>query len=246
MNFSAETQADIDTPADALLLARHPGLGPALRSFIEQQASGDLLGKVDALRRLIGTPASTLAIIGRSSSRIWQALELRKQIWVRLFVEERGMLASGRAERGEVRSLIGELLLFCRAMDRLGLGELGYGFTGKGGASMRSYVESYLWMGYPRTIIPGGMPRYCRVSMGDARGGSIFQHTIVPGYAAGTEARSQRTGRIARKLSTQTTPANTSSQAGLREDRDRASARSRWLCPRKWLTRRPGAVLISC
>ena len=107
---SAETQADIDTPADALLLAWHPGLGPALRSFIEQQASGDLLGKVDALRRLIGTPASTLAIIGRSSSRIWQALEHRKQIWVRLFVEERGMLASGRAERGEVRSLIGELL----------------------------------------------------------------------------------------------------------------------------------------
>jgi hypothetical protein len=107
---SAETQADIDTPADALLLARHPGLGPALRMFIEQQASGALLDKVDALRRLMGTPASTLAIIGRSSSRIWQAIESRKQIWVRLFVEERGMLASGRAERGEVRSLIGELL----------------------------------------------------------------------------------------------------------------------------------------
>jgi hypothetical protein len=106
----AETQADIDTPADALLLALHPGLGPALRSFIELHASGDLLAKVDAFRRLIGTTASTLAIIGRSSSRVWQAMERRKQIWVRLFVEERGMLANGRAERGEVRSLIGELL----------------------------------------------------------------------------------------------------------------------------------------
>ena len=107
---SAATQADIDTPADALLMARHPGLGRALGAFLHQRESAGPLQKVDGLRRLLETPASTLAIIGRSSSTIWQAIERRKQVWVRLFVEERGMLASGRAERGEVRSLIGELL----------------------------------------------------------------------------------------------------------------------------------------
>jgi CTP:molybdopterin cytidylyltransferase MocA len=107
---SAETQADIDTPADVLLLARHPQVGQALRTFIADVAEPGLLRKVDELRRVLSTPASTLAIIGRSSSAIWREIERRKQIWVRLFVEERGMLASGRAERGEVRSLVGELL----------------------------------------------------------------------------------------------------------------------------------------
>jgi CTP:molybdopterin cytidylyltransferase MocA len=107
---SAETQADIDTPADVLLLARHPQVGKALEAFIADLAEPVLLQKVAELRRVMSTPASTLAIIGRSSSAIWREIERRKQIWVRLFVEERGMLASGRAERGEVRSLIGELL----------------------------------------------------------------------------------------------------------------------------------------
>jgi hypothetical protein len=107
---SAETQADIDTPADVLMLARHPQVGKALRAFLDTLAPSGLLTQVDALRRLLSTPASTLAIIGRSSSAIWREIERRKQVWVRLFVEERGMLASGRAERGEVRSLIGELV----------------------------------------------------------------------------------------------------------------------------------------
>jgi len=107
---SAETQADIDTPADVLLLARHPQVGAALKAFLAEGAEPGLLAKVDGLRRVMSTPASTLAIIGRSSSAIWREIERRKQIWVRLFVEERGMLASGRAERGEVRSLIGEML----------------------------------------------------------------------------------------------------------------------------------------
>jgi CTP:molybdopterin cytidylyltransferase MocA len=107
---SAATQADIDTPADALLMARHAGLGPELGAFLDRSEAAGLLPKVDALRSLLQTPASTLAIIGRTSSSIWQAIERRKQVWVRLFAEERGMLASGRAERGEVRSLLGELL----------------------------------------------------------------------------------------------------------------------------------------
>jgi hypothetical protein len=102
---SAESRADIDTPADLLLLRDHPRLGSELREVL---ASGpeDGADRVDQLRRLVSTPGETLGIIGRASSHVWSELERRTSIWVRLFVEERGMLASGRAARGEVRSLV--------------------------------------------------------------------------------------------------------------------------------------------
>ncbi|OGO12798.1 MAG: hypothetical protein A2Z66_13330 [Chloroflexi bacterium RBG_13_66_10] len=106
---SAATRADVDTPADLLLLTRHPDLGPAVRQFLAG-APGHLTHHVESLLEVVATPASTLAVIGRSSSHLWQLLERRAQIWVRLFVEERGMLASGRMTRHEVRSLLGEAL----------------------------------------------------------------------------------------------------------------------------------------
>ncbi len=87
-------------------------------------------------------------------------------------------------EFGKMTSLIGEYLLYCRGLERLGLNELGYGFEGRGGATMRRYVESYIWLGYPRTELPGGLPRYERVAMGDTRGRllGVFQHANVPGF----------------------------------------------------------------
>jgi len=95
-------------------------------------------------------------------------------------------------EFGKIHSLVGEMLLFCRGLERLGLEELGFGYTGIGGASMRSYVESLLWLGYPRVDIPGGLPHYPRVSMGDAKGGydamqapalrGMFQQSTVIGH----------------------------------------------------------------
>jgi hypothetical protein len=64
---------------------------------------------------------------------------------------------------------------------------------GTGGATMRSYVESLIWIGYPRMEFPSGLHHYPRVTMGDARGGHIvgehprflFQHAIVPGSITG-------------------------------------------------------------
>jgi len=109
----ASTRADVDTPTDAAMLRGHPDAGPAMRSFLELLPL-ELASKLDRLRGVIETPANTLAVIGRLSSGVWQALESRRQIWVRVFAEERGMLASGRLERGEVRSLIGGLV------DRIG------------------------------------------------------------------------------------------------------------------------------
>lgn len=107
--YSAASQADIDTPADLLLLEGHPNLGSGLREFLAG-APAQCLNRVRALREVLRTPAKTLAVIGRSSSHVWKELESRTEVWVRLFVEERGMVASGRATRGEVQSLVGMML----------------------------------------------------------------------------------------------------------------------------------------
>jgi hypothetical protein len=106
---SAATRADIDTPTDLLLMAGHPHLGPNLQSFLEQ-APQELLERVGRLRQILDTPGCTLSVIGRSASAMWSQLERKTQIWVRLFVEERGMVASGRLEHGMVRSLVAQAL----------------------------------------------------------------------------------------------------------------------------------------
>lgn len=92
-------------------------------------------------------------------------------------------------EFGKQYSMIGEMLLFCRALDRLGLGKMGYGYQGTGGGSMRAYLRSILLAGYPRTEIPGGQAQIARITMGDARGSGLegappylFQHAIVTGF----------------------------------------------------------------
>jgi hypothetical protein len=85
-------------------------------------------------------------------------------------------------------SMIGEMLLYCRGLSRLGLDSMGYGYTGKGGATVRGYVESILWVGYPRVDLGTSRFHYPKITMGDARGGGFdkgppyaFQHSIVRG-----------------------------------------------------------------
>ncbi len=107
--IGAATRADIDTPADAALVMDHPALGPRLRGVLDQ-GPVELRLRVAGVRQVLEAQARTLAVIGRSSSHVWRELEGRGRTSVRLFVEERGMLANGRAERGEVRSLIGEMI----------------------------------------------------------------------------------------------------------------------------------------
>jgi hypothetical protein len=100
-------------------------------------------------------------------------------------------LADGRfygEEFGKQYSMIGEMFLWCRGVERLGLDGLGFGYVGKGGATLRRYVESVVEIGYPRVEIPGGLPHYPQVTMGDARGSGfigappyVFQKSIVMG-----------------------------------------------------------------
>ena len=128
------------------------------------------------------------------------AVALRDEKLIRRCFESRGgwryyfddYLADGQfygEEFGKQYSMIGEMFLWCRGVERLGLNELGFGYVGRGGATMRRYVESVATIGYPRVEIPGGMPHYPQVTMGDARGMAlegappyVFQKSLVNGY----------------------------------------------------------------
>jgi len=103
-------------------------------------------------------------------------------------------------EFGKHYSNIGEMLLWCRGLERLGLDELGFGYVGKGasgGATMRKYLEAIHLVGYPRVDVGTDRYHYPKMTMGDAKGkrgfpGYAFQHNIVKGYltdGSGGDAR---------------------------------------------------------
>ena len=106
---SAGTRCDIDTPMDVAMLQEHAALGQNMREYL-RGAPGGICETVARVRDVLRTPAKMLSLIGRASSHVWRMLEERAQIWTRLFVEERGMVASGRMVRGEVRSLVAEMV----------------------------------------------------------------------------------------------------------------------------------------
>ncbi len=130
------------------------------------------------------------------------AVALRDEKLIRQCFESRGgwrfyfddYLADGRfygEEFGKQYSMLGEMFLWCRGVQRVGLDDLGYGYVGKGGATMRRYVQSVIEIGYPRVDLPGGMPHYPQITMGDARGSGfdgappyLFQKSIVTGRLA--------------------------------------------------------------
>jgi len=105
---SASSRFDLDTPADLLIARAYPGLLPHLRAALARLDWPK--GIVEGVLEVMAREGSQLAVIGRSSSAAWASLEEATQCWVRLFVEERGMIASGRLRRGEVRSLLAEHL----------------------------------------------------------------------------------------------------------------------------------------
>ncbi len=106
---SAASRLDIDTPMDVALLLDHPAVGPHLSEFVKT-LPGEIHKRVRSIRHLLRTPASSMTLIGRASSDVWQRLERGSQIWVRMVVEERGMVASQRLARGEVRSFVAEMI----------------------------------------------------------------------------------------------------------------------------------------
>jgi hypothetical protein len=113
MAAEAATRLDIDTPVDVALLRSHMAVGHHVTQVVNT-LDPKLGARVDRMMALLRTPASSLAVIGRCSASVWRMLEERTQIWIRMFVEERGMVASRRLAENGVKSLIGKMV------DRLG------------------------------------------------------------------------------------------------------------------------------
>jgi hypothetical protein len=58
----------------------------------------------------LADPEARVVVTGRVSATAWSELERAAMRYTRLVSEERGMRASGRLARGEVRSMLGSLL----------------------------------------------------------------------------------------------------------------------------------------
>jgi CTP:molybdopterin cytidylyltransferase MocA len=102
---TAATQLDVDTPMDLMTLQLHPAAGRHLQRYLE-----GLNLDISYLERAIKffTDREAMVVVaGRVSAATWTYLESETACQVRLFAEERGMRASGRQARGEVRSLMG-------------------------------------------------------------------------------------------------------------------------------------------
>jgi hypothetical protein len=123
---TAATRFDIDTPADLLIANRHPRVGRHLRSYLDEL--GWESPPLDGVLAEMGREGGSLLVAGRVSAASWEALVQATRCWVRVFAEERGMRASGRQSRGEVRSLLADYLAFV-GVERFfeGLGELANG-----------------------------------------------------------------------------------------------------------------------
>jgi hypothetical protein len=90
---------------DLLTLAAHPGAGRHTRACLEAMEL-DTSAIDDALPLLLDRDA-TILVAGRVSSATWHYVERETACSTRVLSEERGMRASGRQARGEVRSLLG-------------------------------------------------------------------------------------------------------------------------------------------
>lgn len=101
----ASTQFDVDTPSDLMALSFHPAVGGHTREFLDTLHL-DTTHMARAVQILMDRNAEVL-VAGRVSAAVWEYLERSTACRVRVFAEERGMRASGRQARGEVRSLLG-------------------------------------------------------------------------------------------------------------------------------------------
>ncbi len=104
---SAATLLDVDTPADATVLVRHPGCPPELRGIVTWEA--ELGGRIDSLMQIITTAERELVVAGRVGAPVWTYLESQTACRVRMLAEERGMQAAGRDADGSARTALGFL-----------------------------------------------------------------------------------------------------------------------------------------
>ena len=106
---SAASLFDLDTPVDLMIARAHPGCPPRLRACLEELRLdiAPVLRGLDILRK----PSARVVLAGRVGAAARAYLEERTGCEVTVFAEERGMRASGRAERGEARTILGHFML---------------------------------------------------------------------------------------------------------------------------------------
>ena len=104
---SSATLLDVDAPADATVLRRHPSCPRELARLDVWEK--ELGSRIDALMRIITTPERELLVAGRVGAPVWTYLESQTACRVRLFAEERGMQAAGRDAAGRARTALGFL-----------------------------------------------------------------------------------------------------------------------------------------
>ena len=102
-------------------------------------------------------------------------------------------------EIGKQHALVGEKLLYALALDNLGLGELGFGYQGRRGATLLGHVATNLDLAFPFVDLHTDQPHLPRMTAGDLRGPArdkvnlrAFQDAVIPGYlpnGEGTLAR---------------------------------------------------------
>ncbi|MCS7216895.1 MAG: hypothetical protein NZ924_04375 [Candidatus Bipolaricaulota bacterium] len=118
----AATQLDIDTPGELQILALHPDLPAPVREAL----AGIPTARAQALLAALIDPEAEVVLVGRVSGHLLRFLDQEAACRFRVVSEERGMEASGRAERGAVTSLMGLLAEHAgptglvRALARLG------------------------------------------------------------------------------------------------------------------------------
>jgi len=105
---STATQLDVDTPTDLMTLSLHPDCGPHTRQYLAGLEL-DFSSLEGVLGVLMDREAEIFAA-GRVSSAAAAYLQSEALCRKRILAEERGMRASGRQARGEVRSLLGAFL----------------------------------------------------------------------------------------------------------------------------------------
>ena len=85
-------------------------------------------------------------------------------------------------EFSKMGSTPGALLMYGNAVRNLGLDGLGYGYKGKGGASMRGHIASVLHLTFPGVDTGADRWRFEKVSAGDNRPWLPFHRATVEGY----------------------------------------------------------------
>jgi hypothetical protein len=105
---SAASLFDLDTPVDLMIALAHPDCPARLRTYLEQIRldSTPILRTLDVLRK----PGSRVTVAGRVGAAARAYLEDHTGCKVTALAEERGMRASGRAERGEARTILGHFM----------------------------------------------------------------------------------------------------------------------------------------